>query len=167
MPPRSRRTFSPARRGRRRQLVWATFDQQFPAMPIGSVHTADLLTQLELAGVSHLGITIMRTHVRLQLTNITVPADAVPFGLVVGTAADIPTRPDPNAENIDWMWRGRFMAFEVAGADVAHNPVVQLDVKARRRMQELDQRYLICFKNLSSSTAFAPRVWARTLVALP
>ena len=134
---------------------------------MGSVHTADLLTQLELAGVSHLGITIMRTHLRMQLTNITVPADAVPFGLVVGTAADIPTRPDPNAEFIDWMWQDRYMAFEVAGADVAHNPVVTIDSRSKRRMQEIDQRYLVCVKNLTASAAFAPRIYARTLVALP
>ena len=169
MPPRRRRSTTIAR-SQRRKLVWATFDQTLPALAVNAVTSVDLLNQFELAGASHLGVTIMRTHVRLQLTNMAAPADAVPIGFVVARLSDVGTaRVDPNAESdLDWLYIDRLMADSMgAGGTITANPVYTFDLRAKRKMQEMSQAYVFAVKNLTGSAAFSPRLYVRTLVALP
>src|SRR5882762_1484718 len=92
----SRARVAPAQR---RKLVWATFDNTI-AVPAGppTNTTVDLISQFELAGASKLGITIMRTHMVLQLPfSVALRWE---IGLSVVRNTDIGTnRVNPNGDN--------------------------------------------------------------------
>jgi len=62
------RTARPVGR-QRRKLVWCTFGVQSFAMAATSAKSFNLLGNFEIAGASTLGMTIIRTHARLQIEN--------------------------------------------------------------------------------------------------
>ena len=164
------------RRSNRRKLVWAA-DVQTLAFTAGAqVANIDLLTQLKVAGASVLGSTVMRTHVRIALSVGTVAlGNELAWGLAVlpnnavvaaGTAvtAAIPT-PIQNPE-LDWMMWDVRVASPTLGMD-GTNMIMQ-DVKSKRRLEELDQTYVLSLLMVTAFSA-APTfvVSTRTLLALP
>jgi len=163
MPPRVRRTSAIARRPRR-QLVWITFDQQV-AMGAGQVKIVDLLAQAELAGVSKLGATVMRTHGRMLFP--TAVANQFEYAIGVNPITTVGTLlPNPNGDNdLDWMiFERRFP--EWSGAAINANFEVVVDLRSKRKVAEMGQTLTL---NLWSSVAAAGTVpcFFRTLLAMP
>jgi len=168
MPSRGRRTHAVAR-STRRKLVWATTDQVV-TMAAGVGSNVNLLASLSVAGSSLLGVTIMRTHVALYPTTALALADKLRVGFLVGRVADVgagppagaPTPADPE---LDWMlWRHEAvtpLGFTPGGGDM-----LDYDIRGRRRMQELNQAYLLCLFN-SAGGSKTLQISGRVLVALP
>jgi hypothetical protein len=154
----------------RRKLVWSTLDQSV-TMAAGLGSNLNLLASLSVAGASLLGVTIMRTHLDLWRTGqASVLADSLRLGLIVdrvaavgaGPPAGAVTAADPEA---DWMlWRHEFAAptFGYSGG----SNVLTYDNRSKRKMQELDQAYLLCLTNAAGG-AQTWSISARILVALP
>ena len=161
------RHFGPARptqRRQRRKLVWATFDQGV-SPGANQVKIVDLLNQFELAGVSKLGATVMRTHLRMLVPTAVVSAMEYAIGVqpitTVGTQL-----PNPNADNdLDWMIFERRWP-EWSGATVNANFEVVVDLKSRRRVEEMGQTLVLALWFPAINAGNVP-TFARTLVALP
>jgi hypothetical protein len=168
MPARTRRSSAHVR-GSRRQLVWCTFDQTV-AMAAGVGSNSNLLAGLAVAGSSLLGVTIMRTHLELSVITAVTLGDRLQLGLIVGRTADIgapipagavsPAQPDD-----DWMlWRHETAA-PTYGSGSANNQLLY-DVKSKRKMQELNQAYVLSMVN-DVGVAKTINIQGRVLLALP
>jgi len=164
MPGRHRRSAVGGRRTRRK-LVWVTSDQ-LVTVAAGTCKTASLVDQLHVAGASLLGTTIMRTHLSLQCEFAAV-TDGTTFGLIVGMRDEIGTvRPDSTTQpEADWMWIQREWA-DASGAAINGTRQVLVDSRAKRKMDELDQVYLISLTN-GNAAQQVYGVYSRTLLALP
>jgi len=164
VPPRPRRTSSRPR-SNRRQLVWATTNVTVAAVAANTVTGIDLTANLRTTGASVLGATIIRTHLRLGLIYAT-NADQYVTGLIICRDADVVPGIDPfNNPGDDWMlWAVDPPTASGAAIDVFRT--VEYDIRAKRRMQELEQRYAIFVGNRTSA-AHNIAVSARVLVAMP
>jgi hypothetical protein len=155
----------------RRTLVWATFDQTV-TIPQGGRNTVDLLADFELAGGSHVGCTVMRTHAHIG----GIAADAATGGLAYGFMIvrlpdDIGPNvgPDPNAAlEQDWMLVDRWFPVTEEGGAITASGELRIDLKAKRRCSELKQTYGLALHNTNTAVGNTLyRVFVRTLIALP
>jgi hypothetical protein len=166
MPVRHSRVV-PARTRQRRKLVWATFDNSFNLPASGTiVNTIDLLNQFELAGASKLGLTVIRTHMRILLPY--APSTVrYELGLSIVRQTDVGTvRPNPNGDNdLDWMLFDKFFP-SFSGATVNASMERVIDLKAKRKCEEMGQTYGASFWSNTAAPGTI-EVFARTLVALP
>ena len=147
---------------RRRKLVWATTGPVNTAsIAGGSTVVDDLLGDFRQAGASHLGITVMRTHLHIYPDNGTWL-----LGLVIGRARDDGLTLDPSLNNdIDWMFLDVHTSnFSGTAADQVTPRAI--DLRAKRKMEEMGQSYVIVYKNLDTA-AKTFRFFSRVLVALP
>jgi hypothetical protein len=111
----------------------------------------------------------MRTHLVISITSAVTTADRLRLGLIVGRASDIGvavagaiTPADPEE---DWMlWRHETAA-PTFGESSANNQLVY-DVKAKRRMNELNQTYVLSMVN-DVGVGKQMTIQGRVLVALP
>jgi hypothetical protein len=165
---RRRSTVRPVgRTASRRKLVWCTFQQSPTIAGTGGIFGSDLLSDLEKVGSSKLGVTVMRTH----LTLITSPGAVTgqPFywmGLKVYDANEITSTLDVSAQaDLDWMLR-KPLPVQYSGASVNTNSVWEIDLRAKRRCEEMGQSYGIFMQNplTVNATWF---IYGRILVALP
>ena len=167
MPSRNFRAARPAGRSQRRKLVWATLDQSV-TIPAGQISNVNLLAALSVAGSSLLGVTVGRTHIRIQATTATA-GDLVRIGLVIGRATDvginIPGQQDPANPELDWMLLDR-RAVQGQETNVAGKPCYSYDLRSKRKMQELNQAYVLALQD-SGAASSTWQLWARTLVMLP
>ena len=165
MPPVRRRPH--ARMGSRRRHAWAVQNQSF-TIAAGAHTTVDLLADLEVAGSSTLGLTIIRTHLLLATLNYSALTDNSIFGLIVVRDTDIGAGngPNPNSDpTLDWMWIA--MTFPTASGTTADEVYVErVDAKSKRKMPQLTQRYGCAVVNTAGASKNY-QLYARTLVALP
>jgi hypothetical protein len=154
-------------RGARRKLVWATTAQNF-TIAAGARTTVDLLASLEVAGASTLGVTVMRTHSRIYVSNWATVNDEVVYGFIIARDTDIGAALGPNANadtELDWMlWSALFPTSSAAAVDVTS--MTDIDLRAKRKMEEMGQRYALCVTNISAASKTFSLI-QRTLVALP
>jgi len=167
MPIRTRRSAGSLRRSsQRRKLVWATSDNSV-TIPAGQISNVNLLSALSVAGSSLLGITIIRTHLRLQMPQSN--AEFRRIGLIVGRATDVGInvagQQDPSNPELDWMLLDR-VGPSWSGATVDSQASMVYDLRAKRKMQELNQAYILALAP-ASAAANTIQIWARTLIALP
>jgi hypothetical protein len=132
-------------------------------------HNFDLLSSFEAAGASTLGVTIMRTHMTFSYhsTQATGLADWN-VGLLVGRDSDVttPAGTNPVVETeLDWMLLTAEFSKWNGGTE---NTFTQgsYDVRSKRKMEEMQQRYMLCLYNTGAAGA-QWTYFARTLVALP
>jgi hypothetical protein len=158
-----RTTRTPQRR-QRRKLVWATFDQTV-AMGANQVKIVDLLNQFELAGVSKLGCTVVRTHLRMLIS--TAAISAFEYAIGVNPITTVGTQlPNPNGDNdLDWMIFERRWP-EWSGATVNANFEIVTDLRSKRKIEEMGQTLTLNLWAPVINAGSFP-VFARTLVALP
>ena len=159
-----RRPIAPRRRG---SLVWATFDQTVSLAAAVTKSNVNLLANLQVAGASTLGCTIMRVRGAIAVSSTVAVGDRLRVGVLVdrlsevGTAA---TSVDPSDLGLDWMlWR-----HEVAAPTFnwnANNNIMEYDIRSKRRCDELDQTLLLCLQN-DVGAAKTVVVQIRTLVRL-
>ena len=163
MPPGPRRTIRPVRRNRR-QLVWITFDQTVP-MGANQVKIVDLLQQAELAGVSKLGATVVRTHLRMLVP--TAAISAFEYAIGVNPITTVGTQlPNPNGDNdLDWMIFERRWP-EWSGATVNANFEIVVDLKSKRKVAEMGQTLTLNLWAPVINAGSIP-VFSRVLLAMP
>jgi len=126
---------------------------------------------MEIAGSSIVGITVVRTIVRITWTAASL-GDGFRFGLIVARFEDVGlnvagqvTSADPD---LDWSYLDRVYA-DTAGAGAGVNTTFEynVDTKAKRRCAKLGQTYILSLVNANAVSAAQQRIFARTLVLLP
>jgi hypothetical protein len=166
MPPRMRRATRSGRSSSRRKLVWATSSTSVALGASPTFNNIDLLANLRVAGSSVLGATIMRTHLTLLVDNTgRAVTSRSTYGVIVedqenvGGVVDLASNPGR-----DWAYLVSRSPVSAGGA--IGQELIEVDLRAKRKVQELDQSWLLCMDN-NAGPAMTYRVWARTLVALP
>jgi hypothetical protein len=164
-----RRRGVPGRSAARRKSLWNVATGNNASLASGALLTpVDVLSGLEAQGVGIVGGTIARTHVRIMA--LAAAADTAPgyaYGLVV-TDSTL-SKPDPSSDFfISWL--------DVDLVDPSNmGPVVSAsatrftqirDVRARRRLDEMNDKYFLVLKN-TGTASLAITWWIRTLVLLP
>ena len=173
MPPYHRRTTVARRSGARRKTVWATDTFSAPTTIAAGVQNVfgDLLSGLEAGGVGIIGGTILRTHVRFDVSG--TAADTRPglyWGLIVWDKSQAGTVPNPSSDfYVDWSYLTRV----VPGS---HGPIVSAssailysdnaDVRSKRRLHEMNDSYFLTAFNQGTQNALVS-LMVRTLIALP
>jgi hypothetical protein len=105
----------------------------------------------------------------LQFTYATA-ADFYAYGLVTDRSSFVGVglvgTPDPQGSpEVDWRWND--VAWGIAtGAAVDVQREIMIDSRAKSRVQELQQTYMLVVRN-STAASQTPKVFARTLIALP
>ena len=161
----------------RRRTTWATFDDAV-SVATGGTHyqTNNMLTNYAGAGGSIAGITILRTHLRLTQTSAAVAADNFYFGIIRGqnedVGGDVVGAPRPlNDFYEDWAWWQHYTVQGSAGGsawNVGAANIVELDVKSRRKLPELQMTWNYVLQvNVSGTSPALFRCAGRVLIALP
>ena len=175
MPPRVRRTSSLARRGSgRRKLVWATKTDDFL---LTGTYNADLLADLRGPGVSVLGCTVIRTHVRFQYiwSSTGTPSSSGPTtGLLVENLLEVTAQAVTVQDSgQDWAYLSKHFPGtgnrNMIGATGLPGAVegFELDLRSKRKVQELGQTWAIVMAVTAPAPSVNVRYYARTLIALP
>jgi len=161
------------RGGQRRKLVWATDFFNVTVAAGAKLPQRDLLANLEVAGASVLGSTIVRTHTQWAITWLT--SDTAPgffYGYIVNTAPTV-TNLDPSSASAfgdDWMLHSTMapgnvnrQAF-VTGTNIFAGH--EVDLRAKRKIQELSEKYWLVLAN-TGPAVLAVSGFTKTLLALP
>jgi|SRR5579871_3396435 len=159
---------SPSLRARapRRKLIWSTF-QSSPTIVSSGNYAADLIADLEVAGASKLGCTVMRTHLIVQI--VWGAAVQPAFDWLALKAADqneitgpisVPGQPDLDWALLTWL------PAHSTGATLDACTYYTVDLRAKRKIEELGQTWgLFMFNPTTVSQSVS--IHARTLLALP
>ena len=145
--------------------VWTTVDQTVVTPGSSpSVSNVDLLSQMELAGASKVGLTVRRTLIDLVLPF--TAASSYEIGLIKARLTDIgTTRINPNGDtDLDWAFEDAFYP-TFSGATADNQRVVRIDSRSMRRVQEMGETWALSI--WSSAFSQSVKVYARTLVLLP
>lgn len=172
---RRRRGFRPGH-SQRRKLVWATYDHDISIAANLSWFNVDLLADYKnIAQGSPAGITIMRSHIAFWVTSTVTNGDGIYLGLKVddanqvtsaATTDDMVTNPADDSFE-DWMLVRKFNAHPSYSFTAANNNIL-LDVKSKRKMEELQQTLLFSvYSQDVTSLPFTFDIHARILLALP
>jgi len=159
----TRRGFAAAQR---RKLTWADAQEQNITLS-GTTTNTDMLSGYKLDGGTTQGITIMRTHLQICVQTSGATAGSGAFlGLVIGSLNDTPSQLDASEVYLDWMlYRQCYSLGGTVGTTSAEH-VYEIDLRAKRKMQELQQAYWLCLSALDVQETTVS--WhARTLLALP
>jgi hypothetical protein len=126
----------------------------------------DLLAPLDVAGASVLGLTVVRTHVLLQVQNFAQVADELQFGLIVDDSENVGAAVNLASNGArSWAWYAMVTpTSNGATVNVCDNRFY--DVKAMRKIPGPDATFLAAFFN-NSAASKTYRLVTRTLVKLP
>jgi hypothetical protein len=135
----------------------------------------DLLANLRAAGSSVLGATVIRTHLRVSVGwgATTSTGQAFRTGLVVEDADAVAGANVTLTEmGRDWALLDDFLPGTGANtlASPASGTVFEgfvVDLRAKRKVQELNQTWVLAVSPTGGPAAAAYSYWARTLIALP
>jgi hypothetical protein len=159
MSARNQRSRGPVR-AQRRERIWVENDR-LDTIAAGAALNLDLC-----AATNEDAFTIIRTIIRIQVQNWAAVADLLAFGLLVGRAVDIGSTPVlASMPGLDWSWKGSIEP-TFSGATVNAGSSYDVDSKSRRKVRELDERYLLCYTNGSAASKNV-LTRARTLIMLP
>ena len=166
MPARYRpRPRAQLRRSRPR-TVWVGSQAGGLTFTTGQTRIFDLLSNLEVAGVSKLGIVVVRQLLSLRLT-FNLSSDSWFLGTIVTRNEDIGgSVPNVLAQpGLPWMMTDE--VFPTASAATADNAIAQhYDIRSRRRVPGLDSTLaLSATSNAASNITLS--YFARVLVTLP
>jgi len=162
---------SAVRRPRRgRTTTWATTDLTVTVAAAGQ-NNIDLLADLEVAGSSVVGITVLRTLLWLHVQNWAAVGDYVRTGLIVedkgyvGTTQALATN-----RNLDWMYLTP-MAAVASGAAVSVASLYPAtgwpaDIRSRRVIKDMGRTSILALSN-SSAASKTIDVFVRQLIGLP
>ena len=159
----------------RRKLVWSSSNATVArSVGAGQSLNDDLLSNLRVAGSSVLGGTVIRTHSWVYVRFLTADTGPSVFmGYLVDTA---PTGTNlinaQTDQQLDWM----LLEFRTPSSgdggqrlDVGTTELITAykhDLRSKRKMEELGERYFFCITNTGSNSITYSR-FTRTLVALP
>jgi len=153
--------------GQRRKLTWASARGEFADLDTVA-EVIDLLADYKAAGGSTQGITIMRTHIQLSVQSAAATVGHGAFvGLIVGTINDTAAQLNGAEPFLDWMLYRSCYAFGGSEGTSSSEHVYDIDLRAKRKMQEVNQEYYLVLESLIGATGTNVAYTARTLVALP
>jgi hypothetical protein len=159
------RRSSVAVRRPRRKLIWCTTDQTVTLPGVAPfVSVVDLLAELEVAGTSKLGVTVVRQHHRLE--SAFNGAQTFTYGIGCMRLTDVGgTQLQPlTNHDVDWMLLDRWQpSFSGAAADGQSYRAI--DLRSKRRVDEMGQTLVLAMQGSILSLTF--QLWSRVLVALP
>jgi len=164
--------------GPRRKLIWVEAGGNANPVGVGNAGIIfDLMAAFKTAGGDVLGSTIIRTH--LVVNALTTPEisigtqEGLDIGLIVGTTTDTVSELNATRSYDDWMLRKAIFPGTARNSminAVATPPTViygdEIDLRAKRKMQELQQTYWAYF-GARNGTTTAMNFFARILIALP
>jgi hypothetical protein len=114
-------------------------------------------------------VTVVRTLLQIHVQNWAAVGDAIIAGLLVCRAADIGTavagQASANVHDLDWAMSDAIFP-QASGAAVSVAQSYYFDIRSKRKVQEMGQRYALCLAN-NAAAAKTIDVFARTLLALP
>jgi len=167
------RRFSRARAPQRRKLVWA---RQFIFAPLtlsaGAVTIFNLMNDFTVAmGAEPLGTTVMRVRGHLQLRGGTAGNGIrAAAGLTVAPQTITSSLLDPAANasvHADWMYWEAFHLEPVVATEFATLNMHTIDVKSRRKVEELGETLFLALKNTHPSDGLSFTYSMSVLLALP
>jgi hypothetical protein len=158
------------RQGRR--TTWARSVNLFTLAAAGNYSTLNLLAPFTTSGGNPQGVTIVRTHLHLVVSSGVAANDTFTWGLLKGQATDVGANiagaPTPDLQPYeDWlMWRD-----EIADTNAAYFPAQsnnhEFDIKAQRRLPELQMTYNMVVKRQATVAALTVNAVISTLIMLP
>ena len=174
MPRRRRSSFS--RQGRR--TTWATIEDTYTLAAANDYATADLLQNFKSDGGVQQAVTVVRTHLLVAVTSPVAVGDNFALGLIRGQNTDVGSNiagaPVPDLDPYDdWLlWQWRWAGAQAGGApNYSHlgaTNVLYFDLKAQRKLEELQMCYNLVIKCLASATLpMTFQVTGRVLLLLP
>ncbi len=161
----------------RRKLVWARTFTTLTVTANNSVTNIDLLQAYKaVVGASSAGITIMRTRLDVYPTSTITNNDGFFIGLkvddldqvVASSASALAISPNGNPDS-DWMFNSWFNALPTYNWQAANNGI-HIDLRAKRRMEEVQQAYLLSIQPVGVAAGGLPltlTVHSNVLIALP
>jgi len=175
MPRRRRRSFN--FQGRR--TTWATVSATVSLAAADDYSTIDLLAGFKADGGAQQAVTVVRTHLRDTITSTVGSGDNFSLGLIRGQSTDVGNNivgapvadVDPYEDWLLWQWLfasnagdGGPTSYSASGAT---NNLVY-DLKAQRRLEELQMTYNLVIKQLASAAFPAVHeITGRVLLMLP
>ena len=149
--------------------MWAT-DSFTQSLGAGNKINRDLLANLETAGSSVLGATIMRTHSYIAVSDLWASATiGLTVGYIVDTAPTVTNLDPTTAFGDDWMLL-RTLAPSYATQATTNNTILfygqEIDLRSKRKVEEIGEKYFLCFANQGSASVTLG-AFTRTLIALP
>jgi hypothetical protein len=131
-----------------------------------------MAVDLIVAGVGVVGATILRSHVRMSFSSLSTDTNpGFQYGIIV-VDKNLASVGNPNVLtdlDADWMIQsfvspGTAITAFTQGSSVLYGET--LDLKARRRLHEVNDRPFLIFRN-NGSAAANYSYWAKQLYALP
>jgi hypothetical protein len=161
-----------ARRPQRRKLVWATDNLASQTLATGAKLNRDLLANLEVAGSSVLGATVMRIHISCGFNEATADTgQGGALGIIVDSAPTVTNLDPAVAFGDDWMYLRIFGPSSngrgnttIQGTNWAWGEDV--DIRSKRKIEELGEKLFLCYTNLGSGNQ-SVSFFTRALIALP
>lgn len=174
MPSRRRSRFH--RQGRR--TTWATVTQTVSLAAADDYFTFDLLANFKADGGVQQAVTVARTHLLDTITSGVTAGDNFALGLIRGQSTDVGTNiagaPTPDVDPYeDWLlWQWRFATDAGDGvttySEHGATNVLSFDLKAMRKLEELQMSYNLVIKQLAATTfPVVHQVTGRVLLMLP
>lgn len=108
----------------------------------------------------------MRTHARMQLRSGGGAGDFWHVGFMVCRDVDVAAGIDPNTNpGDDWMYTSQYFMTS-SGATIDSNREIYIDLRSKRKFEELETRYALFVANHTGAALSVP-LYIRTLIALP
>jgi len=161
------------RRGtpQRRKLVWARTTPTAPTFTAaGTTVLIPLLSRFETVyGADPVGTTVMRIRAKLSFRSSTAgnqirtvaAIGVLPAGVTAATVSPA------SQEHLDWMYWQTFHYEPVIATEFATINMWDVDVRAKRKMEELNQTLFLVIGNWHSADTVNYSYSASTLLALP
>jgi len=160
-----------------RKSTWATVESTISLAAANAYSTIDLLANFKADGGVQQAVTVVRTHLVDHVTSAVNPGDNFALGLIRGqntdVGANIAGAPvpdlDPYNDWLLWQWRWASNA-NAAGiySDCGFTNNMLYDIKAQRRLEELQMSYNLVIKQLAATTfPVVHQITGRVLLLLP
>jgi hypothetical protein len=159
----------------RRTTTWARSTNSF-SLAVAGYATLDLLAPFKTSGGQQQGVTVVRTHLNFSVFSTATSRDIFTWGVMRGqntdVGANIAGAPTPDLDPYeDWaMWRTE-QASPTSATNAFFFPAGNnrdFDIKAQRRLPELQMTYNLVIKCLVATAApLQLQVAASVLLKLP
>jgi len=131
----------------------------------------DLLADLEVAGSSVVGITILRTLLLIRTENWDTAGNVLLAGTIVDDKGYVGTTLDlASNRNLDWYWYARVFPTWTGAIAATSQPFpnsgLPLDIRSRRVIKDMGRTAILALTN-GSGTSKTVDVFTRTLIGLP
>ena len=161
----------------RRRTTWARDNLLVGPVATGNHWvTNDLLATFKSAGGNQQGVTVGRIHLRGSIWSAVAAGDQFALGVIRGQDTDVGSSvvgsPNPVANPYeDWLFWGIYTASNAGGSGV-YSPtgltnVIEIDIKAKRRLEELDQQLQLVVMNVVTGASINSSWSVSTLLLLP